>query len=86
MSDELAFMPALEQAARVRSGELSPTDLVDATLERIERINPSLDAFLTVAAEQARAAARAAEARLHDPDPAPPFLGVPISIWLLPWR
>jgi amidase len=80
MVDELAFTPALEQAALVRAGEVSPTELVETTLQRIERLDPDLDAFLTVAADQARAAARAAEQLLHDSDDTPPFLGVPISI------
>jgi amidase len=78
--DELAFTPALEQAALVRRGEVSPTELVDATLDRIERLDPDLDAFLTVAADQARAAARDAEQQLRASEEVPPFLGVPISI------
>lgn len=81
--DELAFTSALDQADLVRQNEVSPTDLVDAHLARIERLNPQLDAYLTVAGEQARDAARLAEKALADaPDAAalPPFLGVPISI------
>ncbi len=78
--DELAYTPALEQAALVRTGEVSPTELVAQTLARIEALNPQLDAFLTVAADQAHAAARDAEARLAEGGDLPPFLGVPISI------
>ena len=79
--EELAYTPALEQAALIRSGELSPKELVEHTLARIEALNPHLDAFLTIAADQARDAASAAERRLADgTDDLPPFLGVPISI------
>ena len=81
---ELAFMPALEQRDLVRRREVSPTELVDVHLERIERLNPQLDAYLTVAADQAREAARLAEKTLSgagdDIDAVPAFLGVPISI------
>jgi amidase len=80
VDDELAFTPALEQAALLRRGDVSPKELVEATLDRIERLNPELDAFLTIAADQARATARDAEARLRDADDSPRFLGVPISI------
>ena len=72
MTDELAFAPALEQAARVRAGDVSPLELVDLYLERIERLDPDLNAYVTVDAEGARAAAAA---------PADgPFRGVPIPI------
>jgi amidase len=72
MSDDLAFIPALEQAALVRAGELSPLELVDLYLERIERIDSQLNAYVTVDADGARTAARApAEG---------PFTGVPIPI------
>jgi len=72
LTDELAFAPALEQAARVRAGDVSPLELVDLYLERIERLDPELNAYVTVDAEGARAAAA---------DPANgPFRGVPIPI------
>jgi amidase len=72
VSDDLAFTPALEQAALVRAAELSPLELVDLYLERIERIDPQLNAYVTVDADGARTAARA---------PAQgPFTGVPIPI------
>ena len=59
MSDELAFAPALELAARVRAGDVSPLELVELYLERIERLDPQLNAYVTVDADGARAAARA---------------------------
>jgi Asp-tRNA(Asn)/Glu-tRNA(Gln) amidotransferase A subunit family amidase len=67
-----AFAPALELAARVRAGEVSPVELTQLYLERIERLDPQLNSYVTVDAERALAAAR--EPREG------PFSGVPISI------
>lgn len=77
--EDLAYLPALEQAALVRAGEVSPVELVELYLRRIERLNPELNAYLTVAADQALDAARAAQARCGNED-APAFLGVPLSV------
>jgi Asp-tRNA(Asn)/Glu-tRNA(Gln) amidotransferase A subunit family amidase len=60
---ELCFTPAIELRRLLRAGELSPVDLVDAFLERIDRLNPLLNAYLSVTADGAREQARAAEAR-----------------------
>lgn len=81
MDADLAFTSALDQAEMIRHGDVSPRELVDGYLERIEQLDPALDSYLTVAAEYARDAASAAEKRLArgDFDDAP-FLGVPISI------
>jgi len=73
---ELAFASAVEQAARVRAREVSPVELVDLYLERIARINPLLNAFVTVCADEARAEARRKESNPTDA----PFHGVPIAI------
>ena len=73
---ELAFLSAVEQARLIRAGEVSSVELVQLYLERIERIEPSLNAFVTVCGDDALAAARAA-------DSAPggaPFHGVPIAV------
>lgn len=77
---ELAFAPARVQAELVRRREVSPIALVDLYLERIERLNPQLGAYFTVAAEQARETARRAEAVVTRRVDLPPFHGVPISI------
>lgn len=79
MSDELAFASAVEQAHLVRAGKVSPTELVELYLDRIERLNPAINAYVTVAADFARDAARAAEKVPTGAD-VPPFHGVPISI------
>jgi amidase len=79
MSDDLVFRPASELAELVRLKKVSPVELVDAYAERIERLNPRLNAYLTLTLDEARAQAKRAEARI-DGDDLPPFFGVPISI------
>jgi amidase len=73
---ELVFASAIEQAALVRTGAVSPVELTRAYLDRIERLDPELNAFVTVAADQALAAAREQESSSGDA----PFRGVPIAI------
>jgi hypothetical protein len=51
--DELCFTPAVGLRAALRSRELSSRELVGALLDRIERVNPAVNAFVTVLGEQA---------------------------------
>lgn len=72
---DLMFRPATELAEMVRSGEVSSRELVESSLERIEELNPALNAFVEVDAEGALSAAdsvRAGDER--------PFAGVPVAI------
>ncbi len=73
---ELAFLSATEQARRVRAGELSSVELTGHYLQRIERLDPQLNSFVTVRAEEALTDARAADGS----DSAAPFHGVPIAV------
>ena len=73
---ELAFLSAVEQAQLVRTGEVSATELVTASLERIERLDPVLNAFVTVCGEEALAMAADIDAASGDA----PFRGVPIGV------
>jgi amidase len=73
-------LTALEQAAAVRAGEVSPTELVEHSLARIEGLDAGLGAFLTVTPERALAAAARAEALVQDGGELPPLLGVPTAI------
>jgi amidase len=75
--DELAFASALEQAELVRSRAVSPVELVAGYLERIEQLDPHLNAFVTVCCKEALEAARGAEAAAGE---LPPFHGVPLPI------
>lgn len=72
-------LTALEQAARIRSGDLSPVELVDHYLDRIDRHGPTVGAFIHVAHDHARDQAKSALRRVKDGDPAP-LLGVPTGI------
>jgi amidase len=72
---ELMFRPAIELAAMVRSGEISARELVETSLERIEELNPSLNAFVDIQAERALEAADAVR-----PGDERPFAGVPTAI------
>ena len=72
--NELSTMDATAQAELVRRRELTPLDLVDAAIARIERVNPTLNAVITPLFEAARAAA-------ISPDlPDGPFRGVPFLL------
>jgi aspartyl-tRNA(Asn)/glutamyl-tRNA(Gln) amidotransferase subunit A len=78
--DDLAFMPATAMAAAIRSRKLSPVEVTRAILERIERLNPRLNAYLTVDGEGAMQAARRAEQAVVDGDELGPLHGVPVSV------
>ncbi|MEJ5375038.1 MAG: amidase [bacterium] len=73
IADETALLDATSQAQLVRSKELTPLELVDAAIERIERLNPEINAVVTKLFEQARDLARA-------PLPQGPFTGVPFLL------
>jgi amidase len=71
--DGLAFLTATEQADLVRRGEVTPLELVDTYLGRIEQLDPELNAYVTLCADEARAAATGSL-------PDGPFRGVPLPI------
>src|SRR5205807_5469012 len=80
MSDELCLLPALELAARIRRRELSPVELLDAVLARVEEVDPRVHAFVTVDAERASAAARAAESAVLAGAWLGALHGLPVSV------
>ncbi|MFB2892573.1 amidase [Aerosakkonemataceae cyanobacterium BLCC-F50] len=78
---DLAFTPALEQAKLIKDGEVSPLELVEVYLERIQNLNPQLGSYFTVTAEAALADAKAkTEQLVISKENLPPFFGVTISI------
>ena len=77
---DLAFASAAELAALVARKGISPVELVDDALARIARSQPTINAFITVCAEEARAAAWEAEAAVMLGDPLPPLHGVPFAV------
>src|SRR5437660_3480904 len=76
---ELAFAGLARQVEMVRAREVSPLELVELYLERIERIDPKLDAFRVVLGERALAEARQAEGRVGAGEDRP-LLGVPVAV------
>ncbi|MBG0817814.1 amidase [Planomonospora sp. ID82291] len=80
MSDDLYWKSAAELGALYRSGEVSPVEVVDAVLDRMDRVNPALNVMVTVTAGQAREDAREAERRLRAKEELPPLFGVPMTV------
>ena len=76
---DLCTLSAAEQARLVRSREVSPVDLVEASLARIEVVQPVLNAFCFVFPEDARAQARTAEAAVMRGDALGPLHGLPVA-------
>src|SRR3954453_291208 len=81
---QLHDLTALQQAAAVRAGEVSPTELVEHSLARIEALDAKLGAFITVTPERALEAAGRAESLVRrggdHAGELPPLLGVPTAI------
>src|SRR6266852_5141381 len=78
--DDLCWLSALELAAQIRAKKISPVEVVDAVLARIERMNPTLNAFCTLTVDEARDAAQAAEVSVMTGEEQGPLHGVPVSI------
>jgi amidase len=70
----------LEQAAAIRRREISPVELVEHYLDRIDRLNEIVGAFVHLAPDQARAAAKDAESAVSSGADLPPLHGIPIAI------
>ena len=79
-SNEIPFLSAAETARAVRSGELTPENAVQAYLDRIDRLDSRLAAYITVTREEALDAARQVERRLSGGGDPGPLCGVPVAI------
>ena len=77
---ELGYLEIGAASAALAGGELSSLDLTEAVLARIERLNPTLNAYTYVMADSARADARAADARAADGQRRGPLDGIPLAI------
>ncbi len=77
--DGIAHLSALEQARLIRSAQLSPVELVELYLSRIERIDPTVGSMITVAADSALADAKDAESKVQRGQ-LPPFHGIPVVL------
>ena len=78
--DESSWTSAADLAGRIRRRELSPVELMSSTIQRIERRNPSLNAFVFTDFDQAMERARAAEAAVTSGEALGPLHGVPTAM------
>jgi aspartyl-tRNA(Asn)/glutamyl-tRNA(Gln) amidotransferase subunit A len=79
-SADLGWLAARELAALIRGKQVSPVEAVETVLSRIDRLNPGLNGFAAVTAEEARDAAMAAEVAVMTGEVLGPLHGVPVSI------
>ena len=79
-ADSLVYASIREISGKVKSGELSPLDLVDSLLERIEKVNPKINAYITVLTKEARNQAEEAEKMIKRGDYLGGLHGIPIGI------
>lgn len=79
-STELTGLTLQEASERVRKKTVSPVELTEACLRRIERLNPKLNAFITVTTEDALSQARKAENEIHHGRWRGPLHGIPLGI------
>ena len=84
-STDLAWLSALELASLIRRKAVSPVEVTEAVLTRLERLNPSLNCFCTATAEEARDAAVAAEVAVMTGEELGPLHGVPFSVKDVVW-
>ena len=78
--DTLTDLSIGAAAERLRSRRISPVELTEAYLERIERLNPAINAYVTVTGDRARADARRAADEITKSGPRGPLHGVPIAL------
>jgi aspartyl-tRNA(Asn)/glutamyl-tRNA(Gln) amidotransferase subunit A len=79
-ADDLTALSLSDAADLLRARKASPVELATASLARIERLNPTLNAFITVTADQALADARAAESEIARGRRRGPLHGIPIAL------
>ena len=84
-SETIGFLPATEWAEKIRTKQMSPIEAMRALLERIAALEPKVNAFAYLAADQAMDAARAAEKALMGGDRIGRLHGVPVTIKDLAW-
>jgi len=78
--EDLAFKPVHDLARLTRTRQVSPRDLVSLFLERIDRLNPALNAYLTVNGEEAGRVAAEAETAAMRTDRLPALFGIPVAV------
>ena len=79
-SKDIAFLSATELGYAIQSKQISPVEAVEAYPERIERIDPNVNSYITVCADQARQEALQSEAEVRRGEYRGPLHGIPIGI------
>ena len=79
-NNEICRMTTLEMAQAIKAKKISPVEIMDAVLRRIEELNPRINAFCTLVVERARKQAKEAENRVASGAELGPLHGVPVSI------
>ncbi|NIS68996.1 MAG: amidase, partial [Proteobacteria bacterium] len=79
MDRELCYMSAIEMEEAVRKQDISCTEIVNTILDRIEKINPKINAYCTVLTEDAQRAAKEADLAVKQGKRLGPLHGVPVS-------
>ncbi|MFC1861867.1 amidase [Chloroflexota bacterium] len=77
---EIYYMAVVEMAEAIKDRKLSPVEIMDAVLSRIERLNPKVNAYCTLVVDSARRQAGEAEAMVMRGEELGPLHGVPVSI------
>ena len=80
MSDDITYLSAIELLDAYSTRQLSPVEVVDASLARIENLQPTVNAFVTVCAENARRAATEAEKAYKNSSDLRTIGGIPFSV------
>ncbi len=77
---EICFMSVVEMVEAIKTRRLSPVEIMDAVLSRIEQLNPKVNAYCTLVAESARRHAKEAETMVMQGEQLGPLHGIPVSI------
>ncbi len=78
--DDILYGSIAQIAAQIRKGEISPVELIEGTLEVIDRYEPQLNAFITVFHDESLERARQAEAEIRNGNDLSPLHGLPIAL------
>ncbi|MFB9926071.1 amidase [Amycolatopsis halotolerans] len=78
-AEEICYLPARELARRLRTREVSAREVLQAHLDRIEQVNPQINAIVTLTAERAQSEAAAADERLAHGEEVGPLHGIPVA-------
>jgi aspartyl-tRNA(Asn)/glutamyl-tRNA(Gln) amidotransferase subunit A len=80
MSDDLCFLSAVELSARIHRKDVSPVDVIGSVLARAERLQPKLNCFITLCADQAMREAQEAERKVMAGEPLGLLHGIPLTV------